>query len=67
MEVSLKTLLDKYYESDGLVFMFMPTSDLILLDISTDPSELEASSRLEVFKRLSFAKILDHCEFIGLL
>jgi hypothetical protein len=68
MGKNLTPLLDKINEINcTLVFIFLPTADLILLDTDVDPSVIEVNSKLEIFKRISFAKIIDNSEFIGLL
>ncbi len=46
--------------------MFTPTSDLIILDVENDVSEVIAGLNLrQAFTRLSFVEILDKSEFLG--
>lgn len=64
----LKSLLNQINESEGLVFIHRPSSQLMLLDTNKERSELEADISMDgLFLSTSFARLIDDSELLGLL
>ena len=69
MGVYMKSLIDRIRDSkDQLVFLYKPTGDLLVLNVSGDVSEVETSKELMLkIMDMSFSEIVEKSEFLSVL